>query len=144
MTRSGYSEYDGDGPTDQWRMICYRGAVKRALTGKRGQAFLRDMAAAMDAMPVKELIASALITPEGACCAMGTVLKSRGIDATRIDPEDPEAVATITGISPTMAREIAFENDDDFSAGYLNETPAQRWTRMRLWIDRQLIKAPTP
>jgi len=47
MSRSGYSD-DCD---DQWSLICWRGAVKSAIRGKRGQAFLKEMLAALDALP---------------------------------------------------------------------------------------------
>ena len=46
---------------NEWSLIRYRGAVKSAIRGKRGQAFLREMLAALDAMPEKRLSAGALI-----------------------------------------------------------------------------------
>lgn len=61
MSRSGYSE-DWDG--ENWTFIRWRGAVKSALRGKRGQAFLREALAALDAMPEKRLITHDLIAFE--------------------------------------------------------------------------------
>lgn len=49
MSRSGYCD-DGE---NGWATICWRGAVKSALRGKRGQSFLLELAEAMDAMPTK-------------------------------------------------------------------------------------------
>lgn len=89
-------------------------------------------------MPEKCLIAGDLVTPEGACCTMGLVFKARGIDTTKIDPEDRDQVAKLLNIAPSMAAEIAFENDDDFGSG--EETPEQRWERMRKWVDSNLKK----
>jgi hypothetical protein len=43
-----------------WSHIRWRGAVASAIRGGRGQAFLREMLAAMDAMPVKRLVANEL------------------------------------------------------------------------------------
>ena len=57
MSRSGYV----DDMCDEWALIRYRGAVKSAIRGKRGQAFLREMLAALDAMPEKRLISGALV-----------------------------------------------------------------------------------
>jgi len=57
MSRSGYV----DDMSDEWAAIRYRGAVSSAVRGKRGQAFLREMLAALDAMPEKRLAAGALV-----------------------------------------------------------------------------------
>lgn len=57
MSRSGYV----DDMCDQWALIRYRGAVSSAIRGKRGQAFLREMLAALDAMPEKRLISGVLV-----------------------------------------------------------------------------------
>ena len=59
MSRSGYDDYDGcENP--EWALIRWRGAVHSALCGKRGQAFLREMALALDEMGEKRLIADEL------------------------------------------------------------------------------------
>lgn len=116
----------------------YRGTVARILRSKRGQAFLKELADAMDAMPDKSLIAGDLIDDDGGCCAIGTVCKSRGIDVSKIDYEDPEQVGAAVGIAHQMASEIEFENDE----GAWDETPEQRWHRMRKWVSRNMIDKP--
>lgn len=135
MSRSGYVD-DWD---DTIQMINYRGAVLSALRGARGQKLLREMLAAMDAMEHKELAAGVLIDGWGACCALGTVAKVRGIDVSKLDPEDSHCVAEVFDIADSMAREIAFENDE---GGPYKETEAQRFTRMRAWVVSN-IKEPT-
>ena len=60
MSRSGYVDCDDPLAAGRWSA-----QVKSAMRGKRGQAFLRELASAMDAMPVKELIADELINSEG-------------------------------------------------------------------------------
>jgi hypothetical protein len=127
MSRSGYSD-DCDG----WDLIRWRGAVKSALRGKRGQSFLREMAAALDAMPKKRLIESALVREDGEVCAMGAVCKARGLDVSGIDPYDSPVVAGRVGLAHAMVAEIASINDDDF--GWKEETPEDRWMRMRAWV----------
>jgi methionyl-tRNA synthetase len=66
MGRSGYSEdcYDDSNVCFLWPSI-----VQRAASGQRGQAFLREMLAAMDAMPDKKLIADELATEVAASVA---------------------------------------------------------------------------
>ena len=123
MSRSGYSE-----DLDEWDLIRWRGAVAKAIRGKRGQAFLREMLAALDAMPEKRLIAAELVTETGEVCAMGAVCRARGLDVSDLDADDYSSVAPRVGLAEAMVREIACENDDD-----LRETAEQRWTRMRAW-----------
>ena len=64
MSRSGYSDDCSGRELNLWR-----GAVESAIRGKRGQAFLREMLVALDAMPEKRLIAGELVTPTGEVCA---------------------------------------------------------------------------
>lgn len=134
MSRHGYID---ECDLDQFALIRWRGAVLKAIRGKRGQAFLREMIAALDAMPEKALAESVLVGKEGEVCAMGCVLKQRGTDTKEIDPEDYEAVAKITGLAEAMVREIAYENDE----GWYDETPEKRWTRMRAWAEKNLAAA---
>lgn len=132
MSRSGYSD-----DCDQWCLIRWRGAVASAMKGSRGQAFLREMLAALDALPERKLIAKDLETADGAVCALGAIGKARAMDLQKIDPEDHETVAGAFGLAHAMACEIMFENDD--GAGYWsNETPEQRFARMRRWIKSEI------
>lgn len=133
MSRSGYSD-------DCENLSLYRNAVDRAIWGKRGQAFLQELATAMDAMPDKILISGDLIDGDGACCALGIICKVRGIDALP-DAHDSGEVGVTLGIATSMAAEIAFENDDEFSR-HRDETPKDRWTRMREWVANNLRNEP--
>ncbi len=132
MSRSGYS----DCCDDNWALICWRGAVNSAIKGKRGQAFLRELIAALDALPEKKLIAHEL-EEAGEFCALGAVGKCRGMDIKNIDPEDPQSVAKAFGIAPALAREIVFMNDE--SHHYCPEPPENRWRRMRAWAEGELV-----
>jgi hypothetical protein len=114
MSRSGYS---GDWD-DNWSMIMYRGAVASALRGKRGQALLREMLAALDALPERKLVS-------------GMMEKARGLDMTPLDParydeqDFGDVVARTFGIAPALAREIMWANDEKSQYWY-TETPEQR------------------
>ena len=133
MSRSGYI----DDMDDQWQLIRYRGAVSSALKGSRGQAFLNEMLAAMDALPSHELVASEL-EEDGAVCAIGSVGKARGLNMQDLDPENSNLVASVFGIADALAREIVFVNDE---CSLWGETPAQRFDRMRKWIKFEIWNA---
>lgn len=134
MNRSGYV----DDFEDHRQLAMYRGVVASVIRSKRGQAFLRELAADMDAMPDKALIAEELVTAEGRCCTIGVVCKARGVDVSEVDPEDPDRVAALVGIARQMAAEIEYENDE----GGWDETPEQRWRRMRKWVDSKIRRDP--
>ncbi len=127
MSRSGYSD-----DHDQWEMIRWSGAVQKALAGKRGQAFLKEMLEALDGLPEKVLVESAL-EENGAVCAIGAVGMARGVDMAPLDPECSWAIAKAFGIANAMVCEIEFQNDE--AVGYWStETPEQRFVRMRAWV----------
>lgn len=135
MSRSGYLEdYDERFPN---ALDLYRNTVDRALGGKRGQAFLRELVDALEAMPERRLIKGQIESSDGAVCAIGSVGVRRGVDMSNVDSCDPSAVGKVFGIARCMAAEISFENDE--GVGYwVDETPEGRWQRMRDWAARQL------
>lgn len=142
MSRSGYHD-----DIDPWQLIRWRGMVASAIRGKRGQFFLLEMLAALDAMPVKRLVADELETADLiACshwglyeaqsvCAIGAVGKLRGMDMADIDPHDASTVAGKFGIAEPMAQEIVYMNDE---WGAYRETPEARFERMRKWVVSQI------
>lgn len=162
MSRSGYSD-----DIDHWALLRWRGQVASAIRGKRGQKLLRELAEALDAMPVKELYQDALKTNEGQFCALGVVGNARGIDLEAIDPEDPDCVASAFDIAHQLAQEIAYLNDEHLVDmmkvvevevcgpisrrdlpyfGHIrrvlvpNEDHAsERWRAVRKWVGEQLI-----
>ena len=130
MSRSGYTEYDGE---DNWRLIMWRGAVASATRGKRGQRMFRDLKAALEAMPRKRLITDALEN-EGEVCALGALGQARGVDMSRLDPEEPDDVAQAFDIATCLAQEVAYENDEMLEGA----SPEQRWERMHRWVCAQI------
>ena len=134
MSRSGYSD-------DCENLQLYRANVDRTIAGKRGQAFLREMAAALDAMPVRQLIAGEVVRDSDHVCAIGSVALARKVDVSKLDIYDGESVGQAFGITRLLANEIAFVNDDDF--GYGHEVPSARWVRVRRWVDAQLTATPS-
>lgn len=142
MSRSGYSDdFDTEIPGCLWRQ-----AVHRATTGYRGQHLLRKLRDALDAMPVKRLIADAIKDESGAVCALGAL----DPNAPAYDPdgdfgwEEGHArdLAEHFGIAHALAAEIVYMNDEAISWRSAHETPEARWVRMRAWVDAQIIVSP--
>lgn len=148
MSRSGYVDDDGG---DVLQFGRWRGVVASAIRGKRGQTLLKEMLAAMDAMPIKRLVADELeSTDHVSCshwglheatgvCAIGTVGSARGVDMAKLDPEDYGAVASTFDIAEPLAQEIVWINDE---AGFYKETPEQRFTRVRAWVAASIKQSP--
>jgi hypothetical protein len=165
MSRSGYS----DDCEDVLALGRWRACVASTLRGKRGQAFLKEILAAMDSMPIKRLVRNVLendgfgdryegytfqhpmivgadelvdktgqVAAMGEVCAMGAAGRARGMDMRGIDPDDPPQVAAAFGVSEYLVAEIAYMNDE---AGFRDETPEQRWTRMRAWVSSKIKPA---
>lgn len=144
MSRSGYVEDDGD---DVLQFGRWRGVVASTIRSKRGQSFLKEMLTALDAMPVKRLVANNLAAPDlipcshwglfeaESVCAIGAVGRVRGVDMNVIDPDDYSTVAGKFGIAEPMTQEIVWINDE---AGAWKETPEDRFLRVRKWVVNQI------
>lgn len=130
MSRSGYSD-------DCDNVQLWRGAVDKAIWGKRGQAFLCEMLSALDSLPEKKLIAEELETADGCVCAIGAVGKHRGTDMSKIDYSDAGAVGNEFGISRAMAAEIEYVNDEEGPYGSV-ETDEARFVRVRAWVSAHI------
>lgn len=165
MSRSGYTD---DYDSDQWASIRWRGAVNSAIKGARGQVFLRDLLAALDAMPEKELAADSFKTEDGAFCTLGVIAEVRKLDVSMIDPDDDccrDEISRLLGIASALAAEIMYENDeaiDDYRwvdieiCGPMQRyerhrrsvrvprprAAEERWAYMRRWVASQ-IKDPS-
>jgi hypothetical protein len=90
------------------------------------------MAAVLDAMGAKRLIANDLVR-DGEVCALGALGVARGINMDGIDPEDRETVADVFGIAPALAAEIAYVNDEQLGH-HISTTPEDRFLAMRQWV----------
>lgn len=132
MSRSGYS--DDLPPQERAR---WRGAVERAIRGKRGQRLLREMRTALEAMDERRLISDVLEASDGSydVCALGAVGRSRGLEMRFLDPEDLHQIAAHFDCARALAAEVVYENDE---GGPRRETPEQRWIRVHAWVVENL------
>lgn len=136
MSRSGYSD-DCD---DDYPVQLYRGAVRQAIRGRRGQSLLLKLRDALDAMSVKRLIANEIQDESGDVCALGA-LDRNAPRATKdeygefddYDGEQADKLAKHFGISHALAAEIVYMNDEFQNWRTPEETPEARWIRMRKW-----------
>ncbi len=132
MSRSGYVDDCWD---DCWAMIRYRGAVKSAIRGKRGQAFFRELLTSLDGLLAKRLIADDLVDEHGEVCALGSVAIARGLDADSMDSTNHRAMAKTFDVARCLIKEIEWENDDHCCG----MTPEQRWQSVRDWVSRKIV-----
>ncbi len=133
MSRSGYVD-----DSEQWALIRWRGAVASAIRGRRGQAFLSELRAALLRMRHRRLIAEAL-EEGGEVCALGALGLARSMDMTEIDSEDSDAVAGAFDIPHALACEIQYENDETL----YQATPERRFEHMLCWVEKNLKVGPT-
>lgn len=144
MSRSGYSD-----DHDNWSFIRWRGAVNSAIKGKRGQAFLRELAAALRAFPQQKLIKNEMEHPLGGeFCTLGVLGQKLGLDMLSedgLDVEDTTTLAKTFDVAEALIKEIVHENDD-FSAYPRDkgEEEHRRWCYMLRWVEQRLIKPETP
>ena len=143
MSRANYSD-------DCENLELWRANVERTITGKRGQALLKEMEAALVALPDKALTCADMARPEDdSVCALGAVALKRGLDKGKDRltvlkeiaekfPEGCEAeeLADEFGIASMLAREITYINDECAPDG-----PQKRYEYVLKWVREQIVKS---
>lgn len=132
--------------------------LEAALGGKRGQQALRDLKAALLALPERKLIRGALcqVNPNGppAFCAVGAYVYRKRVlageqpeaviqDLLNHDPSDTDTATAgkRAGLVWTLAWELGFMNDDRFA----DRTDEQRFEEFMEWIDLMIApRDPVP
>lgn len=161
MARIGYSEEeDYPGQFNLWQANC-----ERSLRGKNGQAALRELEAALLALPDKRLIAQKMIDADGEVCAIGALAKYKGRDLLaepHIGPDDEfegdgemEEIGVELGMPRLVAWKVVSKNDieidghyerlpgpyrwpGEYPQAYVQVTPELRYTKMLAWVRRKL------
>lgn len=159
--RIGYSdEEDYPGQFGLWQGNC-----QRSLKGRAGQAALRELEAALLALPDKRLIEGELADDEGSVCAIGALAKHEGrlTEELRAEGEyDMEDVGVDLGMPRLVAWKVVEMNDIQFAGTdlvfgegpyrwpgeqpyfYVPITPEQRYERMLAWVREQLSTEAQP
>lgn len=155
--------YEPDSVEDELRSWAFQGNMDRSLAGKKGQKFLRELEAALVALPVKRLSKGALAAcrdvdspkvyePTGDVCALGAVAVGRAVAAGKTREQALEEIALkfhpenfctgweLTGeeahllkICHPLAFAVASENDECCVA-----TPEARYEKVLAWVRSNL------
>ena len=146
MSRFSYDDDEGAIPYGLYCQI-----VRRAISGKPGQKALRELEAALLALPEKRLIESE-VCDDGEVCALGALAIYRRVQAgddraeALVDLQEDwgyaSEAATVElgealGLRQTLATEIVWINDEEL-AGL---SPDRRYTLMLEWVQRNLVPA---
>jgi len=163
--RIEYSE-DEDYPG---QFALWQGNCQRSLKGKAGQAALRELEAALLALPDKRLIAHKMIDHEGDVCAIGALAKHKGRDLLsepnvyedgEFDGDgEMEEIGMELGMPRLVAWKVVELNDIQLDGSNLVTcegpyrwysekpqvwvpiTPEVRYERVLAWTRRQLVQA---
>jgi hypothetical protein len=96
---------------------------------------LKELDAALEALPVKRLIANELEI-DGEVCAIGAVGRARGIEMSKFDMEDcyvSNEIANAFNIANAMTCEIMYVNDE-----FYYSSPEERYEEVRRWVKENL------
>lgn len=142
---SRFWEGESDDPLDWGR---YEAAKRATLRGKRSQAFLRELVAALDALPQPELSEGALGDRRTGCvCVLGAIALAQGDSFDDLAKDNgnwsPDDAAKWYSISPTLANEIISANDD-WRDGNAVDVRRSRWRHVRAWAVHHLIEPAQP
>ncbi len=123
MARIDYSE-DEDRPG---QFALFQANCGRSLRGKAGQRALRDLEAALLALPEPRLIRDQLWA-DGEVCAIGAYAQYKGLDVTNYDPEDEsDAVGVAAGMPRLVAWKVVALNDIELDTVWeVADGPIQR------------------
>lgn len=136
MARINYTdEEDFPGQSGLWLGNC-----ERSLRGRQGQKELRELHAALLALPDKRLIHKRLEDEEGGVCAIGAYAKHKGVDLSKYDVDCyTDEVGVAGGMPRLVAWRVVEMNDMEFDR---TVTPEQRYDGMLKWVEGKLGMVP--
>ena len=135
---------------------------RRSLRGQVGQRELRELEAALLALPEKRLIHGALEDEAGGVCAIAAYAKHKGVDISQHDLEDEsDEVGIQAGMPRLVAWKVVAMNDLHFDTVWevaegpiqrghgqykggiplvRDMTPEERYEKMLAWVQSQIVK----
>lgn len=144
MSRFNYTdEEDRPGQFALWQANC-----TRSLRGKAGQEALKDLEAALLALPSKRLIADSLIDEEGEVCAVGALALHKKVAIKHDSDADLDTegfAADELGVPRLVAWTIVMMNDEEFDSRWtkgkmIPYTPEERYEAMLNWVRLKLAE----
>lgn len=132
-------EEDRPGQFALWDANC-----RRSMRGQLGQQELRELEAALVALPEKRLIHGLLTDDEGGVCAIGCYAKHKGLDLSKFDPEyDSDEVGIKAGMPRLVAWKVVALNDVELDTVWEDGcsrrmTPEERYERTLTWVRNQI------
>lgn len=116
------------------------------LKSKRGQQMLRDLEAALLALPQKRLLGDTFYEPEsGEVCALAAYARHKGCDVEKLQrleldsgEEQADWVAWMYDQARTLTWNIIDLNDNGGGYFVRHETPEQRYERVLQWVQSHL------
>jgi hypothetical protein len=130
--RINYSdEEDFSGQFGLWQGNC-----ERSIRGRKGQEELRELRAALLALPDKRLLLGSLEDEEGGVCAIGAYAKRKGVDLSKFDVDsDTDEVGIAAGMPPLVAWKVVEMNDLQLD----DVTPEERYEKMLAWVESKIL-----
>lgn len=143
-----------DDSMDFGQYALWEGNATRAIEGRKGQKFLREVERALVEMPVPRLIAGSF-SLEGEVCLLGACAVQRCVDA-GLDrqvalayvedhwggerDEDAACVGKRSlGLTYVLAWELTYLNDGHPELDPCPGTPEERWARCLAWVRERII-----
>lgn len=123
--RIGYSEDENfPGQFALWQANC-----DRSLAGRKGQAVLGELKAALLALPSRRLIADQL--DDGIdCCAIGALVRHKGLSP----KADPECAMEEVGVECGMPRLVAWMIVELNDVILQSRSPEERYVAVLDWV----------
>ena len=150
MRVSFREDEDRPGQFALWEANC-----QRSIKGRVGQRELRELEAALLALPEKRLIRGLLTDDAGGVCSIACYAQHKGLDLSKVDREDEsDEVGIRAGMPRLVAWQVVAMNDlhldtvwevahgpvERGHGTYLvrEMTPEERYTKMLAWVRAQL------
>lgn len=157
---------DRPGQFALWQANC-----DRSLRGKVGQRELRELEAALLALPEKRLIHGSLTDDDGGVCAIACYAKHKGVDLSKHDREyESDEVGIQAGMPRLVAWKVVALNDIELADYWvyaegptmplsvydrqrydnrgvwqrMTYTPEERYEKVLAWVRRQLESSACP
>ncbi len=154
MSRITYCEPDDT--ASFLRCCAFDGNVTRAINGKKGQRVLKELEAALLALPKKRLIHGQFARYDGDVCAMAALLLSRTLARGVCRSEAPDVMAQqidfdaqgwdaierasgVLKICEPLVWAIVEQNDE-----YGGQTPEETYERVLNWVRSNMKQEPKP